>query len=174
MSAAEGLGKSDGKAIYNQTCISCHGADGKGTLPGAPDFTLLKGPLAQSDDVANTEHDLRLPGIRLTYGNSGQRWKYGFNGNRHSGATGLSARTVWSLTIESWRWRRLVPDPRLSTVAAPPGTSSFRQCSPIWRTLAAGSVQPANGSQTGDPGGPGCGRSFIDLRQCTLPRAVKN
>jgi len=51
VSASSSAGKSDGKAIYNQTCIACHGGDGKGTLPGAPDFTNPKGPLAQSDDV---------------------------------------------------------------------------------------------------------------------------
>lgn len=40
-----------GEAIYNQTCIACHGADGKGTLPGAPDFSNPQGSLSQSDDV---------------------------------------------------------------------------------------------------------------------------
>lgn len=40
-----------GQDIYKQTCIACHGADGKGTLPGAPDFTNAKGPLRQSDEV---------------------------------------------------------------------------------------------------------------------------
>lgn len=28
-----------GKNIYNQNCAACHGADGKGTSPGMPDFT---------------------------------------------------------------------------------------------------------------------------------------
>ncbi len=40
-----------GEAIYKQVCVACHGADGKGTLPGAPDFTSRKGPLAKTDKV---------------------------------------------------------------------------------------------------------------------------
>jgi len=28
-----------GKAIYDRDCIACHGPDGKGVVPGAPDFT---------------------------------------------------------------------------------------------------------------------------------------
>ncbi len=31
-----------GKAIFEENCILCHGSDGKGTLPGAPDFTVMK------------------------------------------------------------------------------------------------------------------------------------
>jgi cytochrome c5 len=40
-----------GKEIYGKTCIACHGADGTGTLPGAPDFTKLEGPLSKSDEI---------------------------------------------------------------------------------------------------------------------------
>lgn len=40
-----------GKEIYTQTCVACHGTDGKGTLPGVPNFGLTNGPLAKSDDV---------------------------------------------------------------------------------------------------------------------------
>ncbi len=40
-----------GKDIYLQTCIACHGADGKGTVPGASDFSRPEGPLSQSDEV---------------------------------------------------------------------------------------------------------------------------
>lgn len=43
--------KLTGQAIYNQTCIACHGADGKGTLPGAPDFTKAQGPLSKDNDA---------------------------------------------------------------------------------------------------------------------------
>ena len=39
----------DGKELYNQNCVSCHGADGKGTIPGAPDFTA-KGGVFNSPD----------------------------------------------------------------------------------------------------------------------------
>jgi len=40
-----------GAAIFQQTCIACHGANGKGAVPGAPDFTSASGPLKQSDAV---------------------------------------------------------------------------------------------------------------------------
>jgi cytochrome c5 len=40
-----------GEDVYNQTCIACHGANGKGMVPGAPDFTKSNGPLVQSDEV---------------------------------------------------------------------------------------------------------------------------
>jgi len=39
----------DGQAIYVQTCVACHGADGKGTIPGVADFTGKDSPLAKSD-----------------------------------------------------------------------------------------------------------------------------
>ncbi|MDT8449121.1 MAG: c-type cytochrome [Wenzhouxiangellaceae bacterium] len=44
-------GPSSGEEIYNRTCIACHGANGKGTVPGTPDFTNPEGPLAQADEV---------------------------------------------------------------------------------------------------------------------------
>jgi len=40
-----------GKSVYEGTCIACHGPDGKGVLPGVPDFTSAQGPLSQSDEV---------------------------------------------------------------------------------------------------------------------------
>lgn len=40
-----------GDDIYNQTCIACHGANGKGTVPGSPDFTRSDGVLSQEDNV---------------------------------------------------------------------------------------------------------------------------
>ena len=40
-----------GKSIYNQTCIACHGADGRGGLPGVPDFLSDNSPLSKGDDV---------------------------------------------------------------------------------------------------------------------------
>lgn len=40
-----------GKEIYTQTCVACHGPDGKGALPGVPNFGLANGPLAKSDDI---------------------------------------------------------------------------------------------------------------------------
>src|SRR5207248_2776641 len=40
-----------GAAIYSQTCAACHGANGKGAIPGAPDLTNPNGPLKKSDAV---------------------------------------------------------------------------------------------------------------------------
>jgi len=40
-----------GKAVYDQTCVACHGPDGAGVLPGVPDFTSTNGPLAKPDDI---------------------------------------------------------------------------------------------------------------------------
>ena len=40
-----------GKAVYDGTCIVCHGANGKGEIPGTPDFTKASGPLSQDDAV---------------------------------------------------------------------------------------------------------------------------
>lgn len=36
-----------GKVIYEQTCSACHGADGHGVIPGAPDFTKKGGVLSK-------------------------------------------------------------------------------------------------------------------------------
>lgn len=38
-----------GQAIYNGTCIACHGADGTGSLPGVPDLNEKVGVLTKSD-----------------------------------------------------------------------------------------------------------------------------
>ncbi len=40
-----------GKAVYDGTCIFCHGQNGKGEIPGTPDFTKASGPLSQDDAV---------------------------------------------------------------------------------------------------------------------------
>jgi mono/diheme cytochrome c family protein len=40
-----------GAAIYQQTCVACHGQNGKGAIPGAPDFTRPDGVLTQPRDV---------------------------------------------------------------------------------------------------------------------------
>ncbi len=41
---------SKGKEVYGGTCIYCHGANGKGEIPGAPDFTKKNGVLSKSDE----------------------------------------------------------------------------------------------------------------------------
>lgn len=38
-----------GAAIYNGTCIACHGADGTGSLPGVPDLNEKAGVLTKTD-----------------------------------------------------------------------------------------------------------------------------
>ncbi len=40
-----------GEEVYNQTCVACHGANGNGTVPGAPDFSRKGGVLAKPDEV---------------------------------------------------------------------------------------------------------------------------
>ncbi len=41
-----------GEQVFKQSgCISCHGADGKGILPSAPDFTAKDSRLLKSDSV---------------------------------------------------------------------------------------------------------------------------
>ncbi len=49
--AAESVVALSGDGVYAQTCIACHGANGKGTVPGAPNFTSASGPLSQSDET---------------------------------------------------------------------------------------------------------------------------
>ncbi|AGS39642.1 c-type cytochrome [Cycloclasticus zancles] len=38
-----------GEKIYQSNCMACHGANGKGALPGVPDFTNKMGPLTKTD-----------------------------------------------------------------------------------------------------------------------------
>lgn len=37
---------SRGAQIFNTTCVACHGQNGKGIMPGMPDFTQNKGVLS--------------------------------------------------------------------------------------------------------------------------------
>lgn len=46
-----GKSTSSGKAIYQQNCVACHGADGKGTSPAFPDFTKKGGVLSKPSNV---------------------------------------------------------------------------------------------------------------------------
>lgn len=38
-----------GKQVYESNCLACHGANGKGSIPGVPDFTDKNGRLSKSD-----------------------------------------------------------------------------------------------------------------------------
>tara|TARA_R110001606_G_scaffold76262_2_gene176407 strand:+ start:85 stop:438 length:354 start_codon:yes stop_codon:yes gene_type:complete len=40
-----------GEELYNTTCVACHGKDGKGNLPGVPDFTKKDGRFTKTDEV---------------------------------------------------------------------------------------------------------------------------
>ncbi|WP_323002683.1 c-type cytochrome [Denitromonas sp.] len=53
-----------GKSVFEQTCIACHGPDGKGVLPGVPDFTDKGGPLSQPEEVLvqNVLNGFQSPG----------------------------------------------------------------------------------------------------------------
>jgi len=64
VSATSATGKSDGQAIYNKSCNACHGSDGKGVLPGVPDFTSPNGPLSKNDDelFKNINEGFQSPG----------------------------------------------------------------------------------------------------------------
>lgn len=40
-----------GEAIYNATCLVCHGSDGAGDMPGVADLAKNGGGLSQDDKV---------------------------------------------------------------------------------------------------------------------------
>lgn len=46
-----GVEEAPGKAVYEGTCVACHGPDGKGIVPGVLDLTKKDGPLAKPDAV---------------------------------------------------------------------------------------------------------------------------
>lgn len=41
----------NGKQVYNQTCIACHGPDGTGAMGTVPDLTGPDGRLTKPEDV---------------------------------------------------------------------------------------------------------------------------
>lgn len=45
------LAADPGKAVYERTCIVCHGEDGKGAMPGVTDITGKDGPLSQNEST---------------------------------------------------------------------------------------------------------------------------
>ena len=54
----------DGKAVYDSSCIACHGANGKGAIPGVPDFTAADSPLSKPREVLlnNIINGVQTPG----------------------------------------------------------------------------------------------------------------
>lgn len=57
-----------GKAIYSQTCIACHGNNGKGAIPGVSDLTKPDGSLGKSDEalIKSITEGVATPGAALT------------------------------------------------------------------------------------------------------------
>jgi len=53
-----------GKEIFGANCMACHGADGKGSMPGLPDFTAKGGRLRKSDSelMGNIINGFQTPG----------------------------------------------------------------------------------------------------------------
>lgn len=53
-----------GQVIYENNCASCHGADGRGNLPGVPDFTDKRGILTKDDNelLNNIINGYKSPG----------------------------------------------------------------------------------------------------------------
>ena len=53
-----------GKDVYSQTCIACHGAKGKGMIPGVRDLTDPDGALTKSDEelIENISNGMQSPG----------------------------------------------------------------------------------------------------------------
>jgi mono/diheme cytochrome c family protein len=56
-----------GSDIYRKGCVACHGADGKGSIPGAPNFTDPKGVLSQADAVLESaiRNGKKTPGLPI-------------------------------------------------------------------------------------------------------------
>ena len=53
--------------LFRSCLFLCHGANGKGTIPGAPDFTSKKGPLIESNAVLlqRTINGYKSPGSSM-------------------------------------------------------------------------------------------------------------
>tara|TARA_Y100000780_G_C13580103_1_gene376383 strand:- start:241 stop:858 length:618 start_codon:yes stop_codon:yes gene_type:complete len=56
-----------GKQIYESNCLACHGANGKGSIPGVPDFNVKNGRLSKSDNelLSNIITGVQSPGSSM-------------------------------------------------------------------------------------------------------------
>ena len=63
----EGGDPAKGAKIYNETCVACHGADGRGVVPGAPDFNKKGAVESRPHDVMtrHIKNGFREPGKPL-------------------------------------------------------------------------------------------------------------
>lgn len=57
-----------GKAVYQQTCIACHGAKGKSSIPGVANLADKDGPLTKSDEelIDSITNGVQRPGAMMT------------------------------------------------------------------------------------------------------------
>lgn len=62
--AAAGASGRSGEAVYLQTCVACHGPEGRGAIPGTPDLTGPDGPLTKPDAelMRNVTEGFQSPG----------------------------------------------------------------------------------------------------------------
>lgn len=58
---------SAGLLVYSQTCVACHGPNGKGAIPGVADFTDADGSLTKSDEelLKSVTEGFQSPGSML-------------------------------------------------------------------------------------------------------------
>ncbi len=66
--APDAVGAATPEALYNQTCVACHGANGKGALPGVTDLTSDRGSLAQMSDedlIGSILNGMQTPGSAM-------------------------------------------------------------------------------------------------------------
>ena len=61
-------GDGAGKAIYEQTCVACHGVKGKSSIPGVADLAGRNGPLTKSDGelITSIRDGVQRPGSMMT------------------------------------------------------------------------------------------------------------
>lgn len=53
-----------GDKIFHETCVMCHGEDGRGAVPGAPDFTAKDTPLKKPEALlrSHIRNGFQAPG----------------------------------------------------------------------------------------------------------------
>ena len=58
------LDSAAGESVYSQTCVACHGANGKGAIPGVADLTDTDGSLSKADAelIKNITDGFQSPG----------------------------------------------------------------------------------------------------------------